>query len=103
MNIQKVKEALQYGSKMGHLFDFDFRTFDEALAELENPVDDDVKELADALEGWNRAGWSFEHIAHDIVTGWGIRGFANAESYHAKKCAECIGRLPAFPHKIDKI
>jgi len=31
-------------------------------------------DLSSALEGWDRAGWSFDHMAHDIVQYYTIRG-----------------------------
>ena len=24
-----------------------------------------------------------------------------AETYHAERCKECVGKLPAFPHRVD--
>ena len=70
----------------------------EALAELEaeKPEEDAIKELAETLEGWDRAGWSFSHIANDIVKYWGIKGAINFEEYHAKKCEECKQKKQSY-------
>ena len=95
MDIQKIKEVLRYGSKMGHLLDFDFRTFDEALVELEKPVDGDedysdiIEYLSDCQSGWSDT-WQ-DDIKNTI--------WHHIEAYHAKKCMECVGQLPAFLHR----
>jgi hypothetical protein len=96
MDLGKIRKALDVALREHNdlMLQADLPTgskiIEEALAELEKPAEDDIKELAFILEGWNRAGWSFEHIAHDLVSYFGIRGFVNAESYHAKKCEEVL-------------
>lgn len=101
MDLQKVKEALIAAqAELPELSSAPIgkepqairasRLVTEALAVLEKPTsENEIEELANALDGWNRAQWSFRHIAHDLCEYWGIRGTINFGSYHDKKCAEC--------------
>jgi len=68
-----------------------------ALAELEKPMNGDAMDVADRI----RAICFDETMGYDSFMAESlIKDFA--ESYHAKKCAECIGSLPAFPHRPSR-
>ena len=48
-----------------------------------------IQDLAQALEGWNRAQWSYEHIATDLVKFWNVRSVGDFEKYHFEHCKRC--------------
>lgn len=83
MNIQKMKEFLVIAKKyMPPIVGNEY--IDEAIAELENPMNGDAMDVADRIR----------EICFDETMGYDsfmaeslIKDFA--ESYHAKKCAEC--------------
>ena len=103
MNIQKVKEltadikyyignpsAWEYyddsvSEKIRELVDSI-----EALAELEKPVDGDAIDTVEQI--YISFGDNYRDEATEVLNQY-------AESYHAKKCTECVGQLPAFPHR----
>lgn len=65
----------------------------KALAELEKPAEENARIIAIdiSLGALDRAEY-WEVIVPKVLQQY-------AESYHAKKCAECVGSLPAFHHK----
>ena len=89
MNIEKIKKALNLAMREHNdlMLQADLPTgskvFEEALAELEKPVDDyDISESASDIFS-NADSWfiGYNKIKQIIQK--------CAESYHAKKCAEC--------------
>lgn len=104
MNLDKVKEALIMGLNAVESAGWtrsqekEAQEIREALAELEKPAEyvsmnDMVYNIAlnfcgaHSSDEYTRA----ENHAKNLITQY-------AESYHAKKCAECVGILPAFHH-----
>ena len=82
MNIQKVREALGRAGMLlaGHqIYHTDY--IEEAIAELDDPADDDVIECAN----WIRQAVGFGATAKQVAEK--IQSFA--ESYHAQRCAKC--------------
>lgn len=80
MNTEKVRSALQRAGMLLASQSYHTDYIEEALAELEKPAVHGPIYVPDALEK------EVDRIS---------------ESYHAKKCAECVGNLPAFPHRTE--
>ena len=97
MNTQKIRDALDLilDSPDDFLFTAKYlrEHIEEALKELEAPEDEDYSDIIEYLSDC-QSGWS--DTWHDDIKN---RIWNHIESYHAKKCAECIGQLPAFPHR----
>ena len=97
MNIQKVKEALDLILDSPDDFLFTAKYLREhievALKELEAPEDEDYSDIIEYLSDC-QSGWSdtWQDDIKNMI-------WHHIESYHAKKCSECVGQLPAFPHR----
>ena len=101
--MQKVKDALIMGLNAVESAGWtrsqskEAQEIREAIAELENH---EGSALSTVIK------WAEDYFDHDIITGAFHESLAillnqYAESYHAKKCEECLANLPAFPHKPE--
>lgn len=104
MDLQKVKEALEAAkAELPELSSAPngkepkairaARLVAEAIAELEKPADDDAGLCAESCI----AVWLSESTDRRNDTAKIIQQYT--KQYHTKKCTECVGQLPAFPHK----
>ena len=102
MNIQKVKEALEAAkAELPELSSAPngkepksiraARLVGEAIAELEKPVDDDLRKTAEKVFSDCDGTWDTIGICTSYIQQY-------AESYHAKKCAECTQKKS--PYKL---
>lgn len=95
MDIQKAKDSLDLIMDSPDDFLFTAKYLREyinnALSYLEKPMCKDIKEIISILsigqELWED---NWEDQLKNLINQY-------AETYHDKKCAECIGKLPAFP------
>lgn len=71
-----------------------------ALAELEKPG-----EALEAVEKWSEEYYGHSVLVGDIHRSLAVAFTAFAESYHAKKCAECKERYGSFitPSHLDAL